>query len=38
MGKRQDAQELLMITTTMYGEMEMRFWLEKAEKEMQRVM
>ena len=29
-GRRQEAQEHLTIATTMYREMDMRFWLEKA--------
>ena len=29
-GKREQAQEHLTIATTMYREMDMRFWLEKA--------
>lgn len=33
-GKRQLAQEHLTIATTMYREMDMRFWLEKVEAEM----
>ncbi len=33
-GKGQQAQEHLATATTMYGEMEMRFWLEQAEAEM----
>jgi class 3 adenylate cyclase/tetratricopeptide (TPR) repeat protein len=32
-GKRQEAQEHLTSATTMYREMDMRFWLEKAEAE-----
>ena len=32
-GKRQQAQEHLTTATTMYREMDMRFWLEKAEAE-----
>jgi class 3 adenylate cyclase/tetratricopeptide (TPR) repeat protein len=32
-GKRHEAHEHLAIATTMYREMEMRFWLEKAEAE-----
>ncbi len=32
-GKRDEAQEHLTTATTMYREMDMRFWLEKAEKE-----
>ncbi len=31
-GKREQAREYLMIATTMYREMEMRFWLEQAER------
>jgi hypothetical protein len=30
-GKRQEAQEHLITATTMYREMDMRFWLEQAE-------
>ena len=33
-GKRQEAQEHLSTATTMYREMDMRFWLEQAEAEM----
>jgi hypothetical protein len=33
-GKRQEAQEHLTAATTMYREMDMRFWLEQAEAEM----
>ncbi len=33
-GKRQEAQEHLSTATTMYREMDMRFWLEKAEAEL----
>ena len=33
-GKREQAQEHLTTATTMYREMDMRFWLEKAEAEM----
>jgi hypothetical protein len=33
-GKRQEAQEHLTTATTMYREMDMRFWLETAEAEM----
>src|SRR5262245_2755506 len=33
-GKRDQAQEHLTIATTMYREMDMRFWLEQAEAEM----
>jgi len=36
-GKRQEAQKHLTIATTMYREMDMRFWLEKAETEMKAV-
>ncbi len=32
--KRQEAQEHLALATTMYHEMDMRFWLEQAEAEM----
>ena len=33
-GKRQEAQEHLTMGTTMYREMDMRFWLEQAEAEL----
>jgi tetratricopeptide (TPR) repeat protein len=33
-GQRQEAQEHLTIATTMYREMDMRFWLEQAEAEL----
>jgi class 3 adenylate cyclase/tetratricopeptide (TPR) repeat protein len=33
-GKREQAQEHLTTATTMYRDMDMRFWLEKAESEM----
>jgi len=33
-GKRQEAQEHLTLATTMYREMDMRFWLDQAEAEM----
>ena len=33
-GKREPTQEHLTTATTMYGEMDMRFWLEQAEAEM----
>jgi tetratricopeptide (TPR) repeat protein len=33
-GKRQEAHEHLTTATTMYREMDMRFWLEQAEREM----
>jgi tetratricopeptide (TPR) repeat protein len=33
-GKREEAEEHLTTATTMYREMEMRFWLEQAEAEM----
>ena len=33
-GKREQAHEHLTTATTMYREMDMRFWLQKAEKEM----
>jgi tetratricopeptide (TPR) repeat protein len=33
-GKREEAEEHLATATTMYREMDMRFWLEKAEAEM----
>jgi hypothetical protein len=32
-GKRQEAQSHLTTATTMYREMDMRFWLEQAESE-----
>jgi len=32
-GKRREAQEHLTTASTMYREMDMRFWLEKAEAE-----
>ena len=32
-GKKEEAQEHLTTATTMYREMDMRFWLEKAEVE-----
>jgi hypothetical protein len=32
-GRRQEAQEHLTTATTMYCEMDMRFWLEQAEAE-----
>ena len=32
-GKREEAQEHLRTATTMYREMDMRFWLEQAERE-----
>ncbi len=35
-GKPQEARKHLTIATTMYREMEMRFWLEQAEAELQR--
>jgi Tetratricopeptide repeat len=34
MGKREPAREHLTTATTMYREMDMRFWLEQAEAEM----
>jgi len=34
-GKREQAREHLTIATTMYREMDMRFWLAQAEAEMQ---
>jgi tetratricopeptide (TPR) repeat protein len=34
-GKREQAQEYLSTATTMYREMDMRFWLEKARAELQ---
>ncbi len=36
-GKRQEAQERLTLATTMYREMDMRFWLEQAEAEMRQL-
>jgi hypothetical protein len=33
-GKREQAQQHLITATTMYREMDMRFWLEKAEAEL----
>jgi hypothetical protein len=33
-GKREQAQEHLTTATTMYRDMDMRFWLEKAEAEL----
>jgi len=33
-GKREQAQEHLTTATTMYREMDMRFWLEKAEDQL----
>jgi hypothetical protein len=33
-GQREQAQEHLITATTMYREMDMRFWLERAEAEM----
>ena len=33
-GERQEAQEHLTIATTMYREMGMQFWLERAETEL----
>jgi tetratricopeptide (TPR) repeat protein len=35
-GKQQEAQEHLTTATTMYREMDMRFWLEQAEAELRR--
>ena len=35
-GKREQAQEHLTTATTMYREMDMRFWLEQAEAELRR--
>ena len=34
-GKREQAQEHLATAMTMYAKMDMRFWLEKAEAELQ---
>jgi uncharacterized membrane protein YvbJ len=36
LGKRQQAQEHLTTATAMYREMDMPFWLERAEAELQR--
>ena len=36
-GKREQAQEHLTTATTMYREMDMRFWLERAEAEMRKL-
>jgi hypothetical protein len=36
-GKREQAQEHLTTATTMYREMDMRFWLEQAEVEMRQL-
>ena len=36
-GKRQETQEHLTIATTMYREMDMRFWLAQAEAEMRKL-
>ena len=33
-GKREQARELLATATTMYSDMDMRFWLEQAEAEL----
>ena len=33
-GKRQEAQEHRTTATAMYREMDMRFWLEQAEREL----
>ena len=33
-GKREQTQEHLTVATTMYRDMDMRFWLEQAEAEM----
>jgi hypothetical protein len=35
--KREQAQEHLIISTSMYREMDMRFWLEKSETEMRQL-
>ena len=37
-GQREQAQEHLTTATTMYREMDMRFWLEKVEAEMKELM
>jgi hypothetical protein len=36
-GKREQAEEHLATATTMYRDMGMTYWLEKAEREMSRV-
>jgi hypothetical protein len=36
-GKREQAQEHLTTATTMYREMDMRFWLERADAEMRKL-
>ena len=36
-GKREQAQEHLTTATTMYREMDMRFWLEQAEAEIRQL-
>jgi tetratricopeptide (TPR) repeat protein len=36
-GKRQEAQEYLTTATTMYRDMDMRFWLEQAEAELRKL-
>jgi hypothetical protein len=36
-GKQHEAQEHLTTATTMYREMDMRFWLEQAEAEMRQL-
>jgi hypothetical protein len=33
-GKREEAREHLTAATAMYGEMDMRFWLEQAQAEL----
>jgi hypothetical protein len=35
-GKREQAQEHLTTATAMYGEMDMRYWLEQAEAELRK--
>jgi len=37
-GQREQAREHLTTATTMYREMDMRFWLEKAETELRALM
>jgi hypothetical protein len=37
-GKREQAQEHLATATTMYGQMGMTYWLERAEAEMKELM
>ena len=37
MGKRERAREHLATATTMYREMDVRFWLEQAESELRKL-